>query len=75
MALETPASQEFLGHPSPSSCISHNSCSLLEVSFHPCTPGILAPCLWSPLAGCCCYGNSVFRAFGPSLRQRHGWMG
>lgn len=72
MVWGTPPSQGFLDHPSPSSAplILHSTCSLSEVSFHPCTPGTLAPCLWSPLAGCCCYGNGILRAFSSPLRQQ-----
>lgn len=72
MALETPPSQGFLDHPSSSSTplIPHSSYSLSEVTFHPCTPGTLAPCLWSPLSGCCCYSNGILRALGP---HSGGW--
>lgn len=70
MALGSPPSQGFSDHPLPSApLIPHSSYSLSsEVSFDPCTPGTLAPCLWSLLAGCCCYGNSILRAFSPPLR-------
>ncbi|EDL96657.1 rCG32116 [Rattus norvegicus] len=37
--------------------------------------GFPAPSLWSPLAGCCCYGNNSLRALAPPpLRgDRLGW--
>lgn len=75
MALETlPPKDSWIIHTPPQPPLSpSSSCSLSELSFHPYTPGTLAPCLWSPLAGCCCYGNSILRAFSPPLRQQ-AWM-
>lgn len=72
-ALPSKDSRTLHPPPHPPSSLAVCIVCLSEVSFHPCTPGALAPCLWSPLVGCCCYGNSIFRALGPPLR-RQAWM-
>lgn len=58
-------------HPTPPVLIPSSGCGQLASLL----PRFPAPSLWSPLAGCCCYGNNSLRALAPPpLRgDRLGW--
>lgn len=70
---QDPSLPRMLGSSTPSSTpLSPPGAAISpEVSFHPCTPGTLVPCVWCPLTGCCCYDNSLLRDFAPIQGCRH----